>query len=206
MKKETLDRIDYFKEYYLGKTVICIIVLALTVFLIFHFVTKKDMVSGVCPVSLDPMDSVATDSAYFDPFLEQNGYDPRKYSFNVITDVYLSADMNDDVARTNANLLQNVMLTRSADIYLAREDIFAVIASSGYMADLRTVLGDDFESLDSEGRIFYYEGVPVGVRTDPDNAFLNETGWYSGTVVIGILEEPKSEELSYSFLRSAALE
>ena len=203
MKKETLDKLDYFKEYYLGKTVIGVIVIALAVFLIFHIVSKKDNVSGVCPVNLDPVNSEASEASYFDGFLEQNGYDPHKSSFSVITDIYLSSEMNDDVARTNANLLQTIMLTQSADIYLAQEEIFEIIAASGYMADVTDILGNDFEDLDREGRIFYYEGVPVGVITGPDNEFINATGWYSQPVVIGVLDDPKSEELSNAFLRES---
>ena len=204
MKKSTTDKLEYFKDYYLGKTIIGLVLVFLVVFTIVHFLTRKEPVSGVCPISLDPVNSVAVDSAYFDGFLEQNGYDPDKYTFYVITDIYLSSELNDDVARTNANLLQNIMLTNSADIYLAEEEIFHILAASGYMADLRDVIDEEELSvLDDEGRVFYYEDVPVGVRVDPDNPFISATGWYSDPVVIGVIGSPRSEDLSYAFLKSA---
>ncbi|MCR5592421.1 MAG: hypothetical protein K6F79_01555 [Saccharofermentans sp.] len=201
MKKETKDKLEYFKDYYLGKTVIGLVLVSLAVFLIVHFVNRKESVSGVCPISPDPVNSVAVGSSYFDGFLEQNGYDPRKNTFYVVTDVYLSSELNDDVARTNANMLQNIMMTKSADIYLAEEEIYSILAASGYMADIRSIIDEEtFRELDEEERIFYFDNVPAGVRVDPENPFISATGWYSEPVVIGVIEAPKSEDLSYAFL------
>jgi hypothetical protein len=204
MNKETRDKLEYFKDYYLGKTVIGLVLVFLTVFLIVHFVNRKEAVSGVCPISPDPVNSVAIGSSYFEDFLEQNGYDSRKNTFYVITDIYLSSELNDDAARTNANMLQNVMMTKSADIYLAEEEIYRILAVSGYMADIRPVVGEEaFRELDEDGCVFYYDDVPVGVRVDPSNPFISSTGWYSEPVVIGVIEDPRSEDLAYAFLNSA---
>lgn len=204
MNKETKDKLEYFKDYYLGKTIIGLVLVFLAVFLIIHFVTRKDVVSGVCPISPDPVNSVAVESSYFDGFLEQNGYDPRKHTFYVVTDVYLSSELNDDVARTNANMLQNVMMTKSADIYLAEEEIYSILAASGYMADIRTVVGEEaFRQLEEDGCVFYYNDVPVGVRVDAENTFISATGWYSEPVVIGVIEDPRSEDISYAFFNLA---
>ena len=81
MKKSTTDKLEYFKDYYLGKTIIGLVLVFLVVFTIVHFLTRKEPVSGVCPISLDPVNSVAVDSAYFDGFLEQNGYIPISILF-----------------------------------------------------------------------------------------------------------------------------
>ncbi len=192
---------QYIIQYYAAVFLGTLIVAATIIFLIVHFTGKKDTVFGVLAVNSDGAHPAAAGPEYFEPFLEENGVDAGKNQVGVNYTLYMKAGSHEAVDQTNLEMIQTLFMTQAVDLFFSDEEFFCYMAGTDYLADLRDYL--PAEVLDKyEADIVYAKGmetgetIAAGIRIEPKNEWIRETGWYESTVVAGLSETMKSEELS----------
>lgn len=201
-------KIDYYLEYYGWRTVGVIAVCAIIIFLVIHFTTSKDIVSGILAINCDGTSMKAVDDSYFDDLLSEMGYDTSKSTMTVNCTMYVKADYDDPVTRTNMETIQTMFVTRVADVFLADEEFFVAMAQSDYLADLSEILTEE-ELKRNEDNLVYATNMVTnqkflaGIRVSNSSEWLADTGWYKEGAVIGLASSRKADKLAIEILRRA---
>lgn len=202
------DKIEYYLEYYGWRTVGVIAVVSIFIFLVIHFTTSKEIVSGILAINCDGTSMNAVDGSYFDDLLSEMGYDTSKSTMTVNCSMYVKADYEDSVTRTNMETIQTMFVTGSVDVLLADEEFFVAVAQSDYLADLSEILTDE-EIQKNEDNLVYAtnmitnERILAGIRVSNSSEWMAETGWYKDGAVIGLASLRKSDKLAIEILRRA---
>ena len=196
---------QYFLDYYAFATLGVILAVAIVIFLIVHFATKKDMAFGILAVNTNGEEITATGPEYFESFLEENGVNPKKEEINVNYTIYIKADSEESIDQTNLQTIQTLFMTQSADVFFSDEDFFRCMAGTDYIADLRDyipqeVLDQYSDQLIYEEDIITGETICAGVILH-DNEWVKDTGWYEGgETCVGLADGMVNEDLAVKML------
>lgn len=210
---DTKGKIQYFIQYYAVKTALFLFLICLSVYMVVHVVTKKDMAMGILAVNGDGENPVATDASYFSDFLEENGYDAKKNTINLNYSMYLKTGSDDGISQSSLEMIQVLFFSQAIDVFMADEEFFAKMAQENYLMDLETVLPEnlleryagalvytDVVILGEEGESFRTERRLCGIRIEPDNRWIAGTGWYRTPVIVGLAEGAGNRELAVRML------
>ncbi|MBR1740800.1 MAG: hypothetical protein IJ733_02820 [Lachnospiraceae bacterium] len=199
------EKVEHYLTYYGWRTLGVLSVTILGIFLLVHFLTKKEVVSGVLAVNGDTENPKAVNAEFFDDFLKENGYNPNKVTFLVNAGLHVSENLNDSATRTNMQTIYTLFETRSVDVFFADGTFFEAMGQSGFLADLRDMLPD--EILETyEADILYVtvaetgKKIAAGLRVRADAPFMQETGWYEKEAVVGISEAVKDKKLAVNMV------
>lgn len=205
------QKIEYFMDYYFWRTVGVVSIFAVVIFLMVHFATYKQIVTGVLAVNAYGEDKKMVQASDFSGFLAENGRDPDKEQVLVNCNTHVSADMNDSVNRANIESVYTLFMTNAVDIFFADEEFFTAVAQADYLADLRECLTDDILKQHEEDLVYALNSATnkemvAGIRVSPDSPWMRQTGWYDSTAVVGLTVLRKDEDLAKQMLLDAIME
>lgn len=202
------EKVEYYLEYYGWRTFGILLGVLILFFLVLHFFTNKKVVLGVLVVNSDTEHPGADDAGFFDPFLEENGYDTKKVTLLLHTGLHVSEDIQDSATRTNMETIYTLFGTGSVDVFFADEVFFMAMGQSGLLADLSGYLSEDLLEKKKDSLICVTEAesgkeIVAGLRVKKDTPFMKQTGWYEEKAVVGLSAAVKSEKLAARMLREA---
>lgn len=205
------DKVWYLVQYYGLQTVVALAVIGILAFLIVHYVTQKDTALEIMAVNArQSADNKMEDSDYYDSFLKENGIDPDKNEVLVSSNLGASANENDGASAESIQMIQSRFMTQSVDVFLADYDFFYSLGEFDYLADIREYLPEDL--LEEYKEDFVYvkstetgKKYPIGIKLK-DNAWVEKTGWYQDTCVVGLAEGLKNKDLAVKFIEENILE
>lgn len=205
------DKVWYLVQYYGLQTVVALAVIGILAFLIVHYVTQKDTALEIMAVNArQSADNKMEDSDYYDSFLKENGIDPDKNEVLVSSNLGASANENDGASAESIQMIQSRFMTQSVDVFLADYDFFYSLGEFDYLADIREYLPEDL--LEEYKEDFVYvkstetgKKYPIGIKLK-DNAWVEKTGWYLDSCVIGLAEGLKNKDLAVKFIEENILE
>ncbi len=177
----TSVKLQYFKDYYLLKTIIILFVLILGGSYIYSVVTAKDTALYVVLVNFNALqESSETMTA---PYAEQY-INTKKEEIIVDNSSFISADENEinfvKYGYEDEQRLFSMIMTGNLDLFISGEDILNRYAEQDWFDDLNGVLdADQLAAWEAEDRILYWNGKPVAVKVT-DSAALNENYFYNG--------------------------
>ncbi len=197
----TKAKFQYIWDYFRWHILIGICVLALVIYGIVHLVTYRESVLNVIMVNC--YNNLENDSAGFDAYLEQEGYDLSK------TQVSLTASlttMMDDIDATGLSDFDSLTLQLTAggeDLIFAPEDIYMEYASQGCMTDLSEQLSADLLETYRDQLVYATdsetgESYPCGICLK-DNAWMGEYRYYEEDCYFGILTKAEHTENAMGF-------
>lgn len=208
------EKFGYFLQYYGLKTLFVFIAVCFVIYLAVHFTMKKEQVMGILAVNADGVNPVAVDSSYFNDFLKEHGYNPKKKEVGVNYSIFLQAGDKDALSQSSSEMVQALFFTQAIDVFLADEDFFVQMAGTDYVADLYDYLDEalldrykdeivyaSVTILDDEDNVAGIENRAVGIRITPeDNRWLSDTGWYESPVVLGLSEGSTENEIAVTMI------
>ena len=205
------DKIWYLVHYYGLQTIVALAIIGIISFLIVHYVTQKDTALEIMAVNArQSADNKMEDSDYYDSFLKENGIDPDKNEVLVSSNLGASANENDGASAESIQMIQSRFMTQSVDVFLADYDFFYSLGEFDYLADIREYLPEDL--LEEYKEDFVYvkstetgKKYPIGIKLK-DNAWVEKTGWYPDSCVIGLAEGLKNSDLAVKFIEENILE
>ena len=205
------DKVWYLVQYYGLQTVVALAVIGILAFLIVHYVTQKDTALEIMAVNArQSADNKMEDSDYYDSFLKENGIDPDKNEVLVSSNLGASANENDGASAESIQMIQSRFMTQSVDVFLADYDFFYSLGEFDYLADIREYLPEDL--LEEYKEDFVYvkstetgKKYPIGIKLK-GNAWVEKTGWYPDSCVIGLAEGLKNSDLAVKFIEENILE
>lgn len=205
------DKVWYLVQYYGLQTVVALAVIGILAFLIVHYVTQKDTALEIMAVNArQSADNKMEDSDYYDSFLKENGIDPDKNEVLVSSNLGASANENDGASAESIQMIQSRFMTQSVDVFLADYDFFYSLGEFDYLADIREYLPEDL--LEEYKEDFVYvkstetgKKYPIGIKLK-GNAWVEKTGWYPDTCVVGLAAGLKNKDLAVKFIEENILE
>lgn len=189
---------DYYRFHILG-----IIVLVITaISIIHHYATLKASVLDMLFLNAYTLED---EQKPFEDFLTTQGYDLSDYEINVTTT--LSFALEEGSYQQDYYTIQTLSALFAAgdlDVFAAPHQIYNDFASSGYVADLRSVFTE--EELASYGDMIIYtnlletgEAFPSGFNLE-GNPWLIENGYYEDGCYLAISANTDSPELTKAFI------
>ena len=169
-KMNKKQKLKYFRDYYLFKTLLCLVGIFVVAFTIWHF-TKPKMENvfyvAVVDETLNPDEKQQLQNEL------QNRYNADgKYKKVLIDDTFYTRD--DGITR-----MEVYLRNKEIDVVIADKEVFKTLAAYGFMQDLNTVFDNDFKS-EYSNDLFYTPGYK-----DTDEITLEDK------------EVGKGEELAY---------
>lgn len=205
------DKIWYLVHYYGLQTIVALAIIGTISFLIIHYVTQKDTALEIMAVNArQSADNKMEDSDYYDSFLKENGIDPDKNEVLVSSNLGASANENDGASAESIQMIQSRFMTQSVDVFLADYDFFYSLGEFDYLADIREYLPEDLLEKYKEDFVYVKstetgKKYPIGIKLK-DNAWVEKTGWYPDSCVIGLAEGLKNSDLAVKFIEENILE
>lgn len=198
-------KLQYFKDYYLMKTIIILLVLLVGGSYLFTVLTKKEEAVYVTLVNFS--ETQESHNGLIEPFI--NKYlNPRKQTVNLDSSSYISADENEaniiKYGYEDEQRLFAMVMTGDIDLFISGEDVMGRYALQQWFDDLRTVLSEEaFKQLEKEDRLLYWDGVPIGVRLE-EPSLLFDYYYYNGrqgeTIYAGFTTGSRHRETTVQFL------
>ena len=194
----------YVMEYYAPKVLLALAVIGILVFLAVKYFTAETSVLNIVAVNTGEQTSDADEKTYYEDFLLENGYDPKKECVSINTGLGASSDPNDAMSRQSLELIQNKFMTNSVDVFFADTELVLSLGEFGYMQNLDTVLSEEMKEKYKDSFVYSTvletgEKIPVGIKIK-DNPWVQKTGWYTGDVAVGFGENAKHMALALRFL------
>lgn len=199
------DKAWYLWQYYGLKAVIVLAIAGVAVFLIVQRFTEKESALGILAVNaMQIADNPVDESGYYDDFLSDNGIDTKKYKVTVSSGLGANTNENDSASVQSIQMIENRFMTQTADVFFADYDFFYSLGEFDYMADIRDYLPEELLKR-YEDDLVYVKSVetgkkyPIGIKLE-DNAWIEETGWYPDSCVVGLAEGLKNSDLAVGFI------
>lgn len=189
---------DYYRFHILGTIVLVITAVSI----IHHYATLKDSVLDMLFLNAY---TVEDEQKPFEDFLTAQGYDMTNYEIRVTTT--LGFTLEEGSYQQDYYTIQTLSALFAAgdlDVFAAPHQIYNDFASSGYVADLRTVFTE--EELASYGDMIIYttlletgETFPSGFNLE-GNQWLIENGYYDEGCYLAISANTDSPDLTKEFI------
>lgn len=199
------DKVWYLCQYYGLKAMIVLAVVGLAVFLIVQRFTEKEPALGILAVNaMQIADNPVDESSYYDDFLSDNGIDTKKNKVEVSSGLGANTNENDSASVQSIQMIENRFMTQSVDVFFADYDFFYSLGEFDYMEDIRDYLADDVLEQYKDDLV-YIKSVetgkeyPIGIHLE-NNAWIDETGWYPDSCVVGLAEGLKNRDLAVKFI------
>ena len=174
-------RLEYFRDYYLGKTLLILVVVGLLGAWLISVITAKEPALYITLVNFTELQE--SSEGLTAPFANDH-INQRKEEIILENSSYISSDMNEvnfiKYGYEDEQRLFAMVMTGEIDLFITGEDVIERYAESEWFDDMRTFLPEeDLKRYESEDRILEYKGVPIAVKVD-DSAILKEYFYYNG--------------------------
>ena len=178
-------KLEYFKDYYLLKTIAVIAVALFSGSFLFHVFSAKE--TALYAVLVNFTELQENTDGLTAPFAEKY-LNPKKQSVIIDHSSFISSDENEvnfvKYGYEDEQRLFTMVMAGDMDLFISGEDIISHYAEQTWFDDLSTVLSEsDLQKLNE--RILYHQGIPVAVRI-PESSVLNQYYYYSGNSTEGI--------------------
>ena len=194
------DKIWYLVHYYGLQTMVALAIIGTISFLIIHYITQKDTALEIMAVNaIQSVDNPAGDSGYYNDFLKENGLDPDKSEVLVSSNLGASANENDGASAESIQMIQSLFITQSVDVFFSDYDFFYSLGEFDYFTDIRECFSVYVKSTETGKK------YPIGIKLK-GNAWVEKTGWYPDTCVVGLAEGLKNKDLAVKFIEENILE
>lgn len=200
------DKVWYLVHYY-GIQAAVVLVLAATIgYVIIHYITQKNTALNIMAVNAvettasNPVES----SDYYTDFLEKNGVDPKKNEVLVSSNMGASTNPDDSASVESIQMIQSRFMTQSVDVFFSDYDFFYSLGEFDYFADIRDYFPDDLLKQYKDDIVYVKstetgDTYPVGIELK-DNKWIDETGWFPDTCVVGLADGVKDKDLAVKFV------
>ena len=199
-------KLEYFKDYYLLKTLIILFAAGLFGTYLFRVITAKETALYVTLVNFSELQESHEDLTA--PFAGEY-LNPKKEEIFIDSSSYISADMNETdfikYGYEDEQRLFAMVMTGEIDLFITGEDVIGRYTEQQWFDDLRTILPDeDYSRYEAEDRIVYFNEVPVAVKLD-DSSVLTDYYYYNGRqnvdICAGFPAGSLKRELAAAFLK-----
>ncbi len=197
----TQKKVGYVWDYYRYHILGTIVAIAILVSIVHHYATLKESVFDM--MFLNAMDIEQPEN--LTTFFEQMGFDTETQEISVNTSMGFTISGDgyvDDPYTTQA--VAAMFTVGDLDMFAAPSQIYNAYAAVGYLADLRVIFTDE-ELAQFEEQLVYVtlsetgEEIPCGFDLT-DNAWVKESGYYSGECYFGITSNGDGSDLARDFL------
>lgn len=198
-------KVWYLLQYYGLKTLLVLALVGVAVFLIVQRFTDKESALGIMAVNaMQIADNPVDESSYYDDFLSDNGIDIKKNKVEVSSGLGANTNENDSASVQSIQMIENRFMTQSVDVFFADYDFFYSLGEFDYMADIRDYLPDEIldrykDDIVTVKSVETGKEYPIGIKLE-DNAWIDETGWYPDSCVVGLAEGLKNSDLAVEFI------
>ena len=173
-------KLEYFKDYYLLKTILVLAVLGLLGSLIMNWFSKKEIVLYVTLVNFNLIQE--SSDGLIAPFAEEN-INTKKEEIFLDSSSYISSDSNEinfiKYSYEDEQRLFSMVMTGDLDLFISGGDVIARYAEQQWFEDLDTVIRTEGMSAAEEDAILYWNGTPVAVKI-PESSILMKYYAYNG--------------------------
>lgn len=197
------DKLKYFKDYYLKKTIILVIVAAAIINIAYNIITAPED-SAFCAYFFNDA-GMNIESTLVDNFAKKMNIDTKKHR------VYIDSTISFDPSQTDFNSYASIEKTSASvaakelDVIVGDEKVIDYFAKNGYFHDVTEFLSEKTYSKYMDD--FYYaendEGktVPVGIYIT-DAPMLQKYNHYTGQQpIIGFVVNSVNPENTAAFFK-----
>ncbi len=160
-------KLEYFKDYYLLKTIIILAVIGLAGTLLYNYFSRKQTALYVVLVNFSAVQESTEEMVT--PFAEET-IDTRKEEIIIDSSSYISSDTNEvnfiKYGYEDEQRLYTMVMNGDIDLLVTGEDVLNRYAEQDWFDDLRIVMDTDDLTSVGEDRILYWKNVPIGIRID----------------------------------------
>lgn len=205
------DKVWYLVHYYGLQAVIAVVLIAVVGYVIIHYVTQKDAALQIMAVNaVQSATDPASDADYYTDFLKQNNVDTAKNEVLVSSNLGASTNPDDNASVESIQMIQSRFMTGSVDVFFSDYDFFYSLGEFDYFADLRDYLPDDLLEKYKDDIVTVKstetgKKYPVGIKLK-NNAWVEKTGWYADTCVVGLADGVPNKDLAVKFMEEELLE
>lgn len=197
-------KLEYFKDYYLMKTLLILFVVIVGGSYLFSVITRKETALYVTLVNFNLTQE--SSEPMIEPFAREH-INTRKQEIVIDSSSYISSDKNEinfvKYGYEDEQRLFSMVMTGEIDLFITGEDVINRYAEQEWFDDLHTILNaSDLSEL--ENRILSHNGIPIAIRID-ETSILNKYYFYNGrqgeTLYAGFPAGGKNRELAYQFIQ-----
>lgn len=199
------EKVSYFKDYYLVKTIIGLAVLGFATYFIYTVVTPK-------PETL--LDAAIVNYTFSDETVNKVSEDmnkllvkdPKKENITIDASFYLgNGNDTSEYTMGSQQRLQTYMFSGEIDVVIAPESVFQTFATSGYLDKLTEVLPTEFitsftDSIFNSTTSDNPVSGAYGIYLD-NTALFKEVSNTSDRPVLGILVNSKHKDNGVEFIK-----
>ena len=199
------DKVWYLVQYYGLQAVIALVLIATVSYVIIHYVTQKNTVLQIMAVNaVQSEHDPAADEAFYTDFLEQNHIDPRKNTVLVSDGLGATTNPDDNASVESIQMIQSRFMAGSVDVFFSDYDFFYSLGEFDYLADIRDYLPAERIEQYKENLVYVKSAqtgnrYPIGI-TLKNNTWVDKTGWYQETCVVGLADELKNSDVAVKFI------
>ena len=176
---------QYFKDYYLKWVIGIGIGAVIVIYFVVSIITKKDDVLSVLFINFAELPSA--EEQVLQPFTEKYVEDPKKQQILLDTSSHISAgEVSDNAANymkygyEDEERVMALAYSGGIDLMISGQDVIERYMEAEWFIPLDRVLdADTLAQYDAEGRLLYFEDVPVAVCVDTAK-LLNDNYIYDG--------------------------
>ncbi len=159
--------------------------------------------------AIQSADNPAGDSGYYNDFLKENGLDPDKSEVLVSSNLGASANENDGASAESIQMIQSLFMTQSVDVFFSDYDFFYSLGEFDYFTDIRECFPEEVLEKYKDDIVYVKstetgKKYPIGIKLK-GNAWVEKTGWYPDTCVVGLAAGLKNKDLAVKFIEENIL-
>lgn len=197
-------KLEYFKDYYLMRTIIIVVVAAIVGGFLYSYFSRKETALYATLVNFSEVQDPEGLTA---PFAKE-AINTRKEEIFIDSSSYISSDMNEvnfiKYGYEDEQRLFSMVMTGEMDLFISGGDVLERYAAQEWFEDLRTVIPEtDLMKMD-ENSILSFNGVPIGIRIKESSA-LFKYYYYNGkqgeAVYAGFPAGSRHKDLAVRFLQ-----
>ena len=140
----------------------------------------------------------------------KNGLDPDKSEVLVSSNLGASANENDGASAESIQMIQSLFMTQSVDVFFSDYDFFYSLGEFDYFTDIRECFPEEVLEKYKDDIVYVKstetgKKYPIGIKLK-GNAWVEKTGWYPDTCVVGLAAGLKNKDLAVKFIEENILE
>ena len=121
-----------------------------------------------------------------------------------------SANENDGASAESIQMIQSLFMTQSVDVFFSDYDFFYSLGEFDYFTDIRECFPEEVLEKYKDDIVYVKstetgKKYPIGIKLK-GNAWVEKTGWYPDTCVVGLAAGLKNKDLAVKFIEENILE
>lgn len=198
------ERVGFIWDYYKWWIIGAIILIAVAVNLIQHFVSYKTPVAQLVLVNCGTSGMEDEAEPDFSDFMKQYGYDEAEQEVTLQTSYVVDLENTSSSNAYTYESLQTIVAAGGVDVLAADEDVFTYFTEQQNYANLSDYLSDVLMEQYADDIVYATdpetdEEYPAGIRLEK-NAWMEQYDYYPQGCVIGIVNGSEHKEAARQLL------